>query len=207
MNRLIPIMATLLAAAALGCKSQSSQSSGSADDEETAAAGMRAVSDFDKIESEEERSRALFDEIGKVLQHPRCINCHPAGNQPLQGDEMRPHQPLVVRGAGGFGAPGMQCNACHSEQNVGVVPGSPHWHLAPASMAWEGKSLREICQQIKDPERNGGMTMDEMVEHMAEDPLVAYGWNPPEHLEPVPGDQETLGNLTRAWVETGAHCP
>jgi hypothetical protein len=25
------------------------------------------------------RSIALFREAGKVLQHPRCLNCHPAG--------------------------------------------------------------------------------------------------------------------------------
>jgi len=28
------------------------------------------------------RSIALFREAGKVLQHPRCRNCHPAGDRP-----------------------------------------------------------------------------------------------------------------------------
>ena len=27
------------------------------------------------------RSAALFAELGKVLTHPRCVNCHPAGDR------------------------------------------------------------------------------------------------------------------------------
>lgn len=38
-----------------------------------------------------------------------------------------------------------------------------------------GKSLGEICEQIKDPKRNGGKSMDELVHHMAEDLLVGWG--------------------------------
>ena len=108
-----------------------------------------------------ERARALgraVPEAGKVIQHPRCVNCHPAGDGPLQTDAVRPHQPLVVRGADGHGAPGMQCDTCHHDANFDParVPGHPKWHLAPLSMAWEGKSLGQICEQIKDPARNGG---------------------------------------------------
>ena len=36
-------------------------------------------------------------------------------------------------------------------------------------MAWIGRSLGEICEQIKDPERNGGKILDQIVEHMAHD--------------------------------------
>jgi hypothetical protein len=74
-------------------------------------------------------------------------------------------------------------------------------------MAWEGKSLTEICDQIKDRERNGGKTLAELGAHMATDALVAYGWRPPAHLEPVPGDQQRFGQLFHAWLEAGAHCP
>lgn len=30
---------------------------------------------------------ASFDTVRAVLQSPRCVNCHPQGDQPLQGDE------------------------------------------------------------------------------------------------------------------------
>ena len=45
-------------------------------------------------------------------------------------------------------------------------------------MAWVGKSLGEICEQIKDPARNGGKSMEELIHHMAEDSLVGWGWHP-----------------------------
>ena len=99
------------------------------------------------------RSAALFTELGKVLTHPRCVNCHPAGDRPRQGEQGRLHQPPVERGADGHGLAAMRCPICHQAANFdpGRVPGHPEWHLAPREMAWEGKTLGEICAQIKDP--------------------------------------------------------
>ena len=104
------------------------------------------------------RSIALFREAGKVLQHPRCLNCHPRTDQPQQGDAMKVHEPPVTRGRDGHGAVGMECTTCHNSRNFDPagVPGHERWHLAPIEMAWVGKSLREICVQIKDRKRNGG---------------------------------------------------
>jgi mono/diheme cytochrome c family protein len=159
--------------------------------------------------SRAERSQALFEEAGKVLLHPRCINCHPSGEEPLQGEDEHPHQPLVERGAGGHGRVGMMCSTCHGSANFdpGRVPGAPGWRLAPASMAWEGRSLREICEGLKDPERNGDRSLSEIVRHMQEDALVGWAWKPGADREPAPGTQEALGKLIRVWVDTGAVCP
>jgi hypothetical protein len=168
---------------------------------------LQPLSAFAAIADDTQRARALFAEIGKVIQHPRCVNCHPRTERPLQGEDGALHQPLVVRGAGGMGAAGMVCITCHNAENFRNVPGHPRWHLAPAEMAWEGKSLTEICDQIKDRERNGGKTLAELGAHMANDALVAYGWRPPAHLEPAPGDQQRFGQLFHAWLEAGAHCP
>ena len=122
------------------------------------ASTLRAATEFSTIADDKERAIALFNEAGKVILNPRCVNCHPAGDRPRQGDEGHPHQPLVVRGVGGFGAIGMHCTTCHGPENFdpGRVPGHPAWHLAPIEMAWVDKSLGEICEQIKDPKRNGG---------------------------------------------------
>ena len=164
---------------------------------------------FDSIADKAERSAALFTEAAKVLTHPRCINCHPAGHQPLQGMSDIKHEPPVRRGRGGLGAVGMQCRTCHLTSNFdpGRVPGAPLWRLAPSSMAWEGLTLSELCEQIKDPERNGDRTLDEIYEHMSEDALVGWGWSPGADREPVPGSQEEFGDLIRAWIRTGAVCP
>lgn len=171
--------------------------------------GLRPDAEFDSIADKAERSAALFTEAGKVLLHSRCINCHPAGEAPLQGEHSRPHEPPVRRGKNGFGAVGMRCNTCHLTENFdpGGVPGAPTWHLAPESMAWEGLSLAELCAQLKDPERTGGRDLEAVAEHMAEDPLVAWGWEPGRGRETAPGSQEEFGRLIRAWIKTGAACP
>jgi hypothetical protein len=50
-------------------------------------------------------------------------------------------------------------------------------------MGWEGKTLDEICAQIKDPARNGNRSLEALVEHIGEDHLV--GW---------PGRPDTAGS-------------
>ncbi len=170
---------------------------------------LRAVADFMAIGDRADRSRALFVEAARVLMHPRCINCHPDGNTPHQGMEMQLHDPPVVRGPEDQGVPGNECTTCHQERNQDLtrVPGAPRWHLAPIEMAWVGKSASYICNQMKDPKRNGGKTLAQIVEHSAHDKLVAWGWHPGHDREPVPGTQEQFGALVGAWVDTGAECP
>src|ERR1044072_3628197 len=98
---------------------------------------------FASIADPAARSAAIFTELGKVLTHPRCVNCHPAGDQPRQGEQ-----------------------------------GRPEWHLAPREMTWEGKTLAEICAQIKDPARNGGRSLEQLIDHIGTDTLVGWGWRP-----------------------------
>jgi hypothetical protein len=164
---------------------------------------------FDGMADTAARSAALFTEAGKVLTSARCVNCHPAGDRPLQGETHRLHQPPVARGDDGFGTASMRCASCHQSANFDTagVPGNPHWHLAPREMAWQGKTLAEICAQIKDPARNGGRTLQQILTHMATDTLVGWAWAPGFGRKPAPGTQQELGALIDAWVKTGAACP
>jgi hypothetical protein len=164
---------------------------------------------FAEIGDTATRSAALFTELGKVLTHPRCANCHPAGDRPHQGELGRLHQPPVERGADGFGLPAMRCPICHQQANFepGRVPGDPIWHLAPREMAWEGKTLGEICAQIKDPARNGDRSLEALAEHIGSDHLVGWAWAPGYGRRPAPGTQKQAGALVEAWVKTGAVCP
>jgi hypothetical protein len=170
---------------------------------------LLAVADFDVITDRGNRSRALFVELARVLVHPRCSNCHPSGDVPHQRMTMELHDPPATRGPEDNGVPGMECSTCHQDRNQELtrVPGAPKWHLAPIEMAWVGKSVAYICNQIKDPKRNGGKTLEQIVEHNSHDELVAWGWSPGADREPAPGTQAQFGALTAAWVETGAVCP
>ena len=170
---------------------------------------LAAPESFASIADTEKRSAALFTELGKVLTHPRCTNCHPAGDRPRQGDDRRLHQPPVERGADGHGLASMRCPICHGPANFEAarMPGHPEWHLAPLSMAWEGKTVAEICEQIKDPARNGNRKVEELIHHIGDDTLVGWAWAPGYGREPAPGTQQQAKALVDEWVKTGAACP
>lgn len=178
------------------------------------ATDLRPPTAFAAISDQQARSAALFAEAGKVLQHPRCLNCHPASRQPTQGDDLHPHVPLVQAGPQDRGAKELPCSSCHGSENtltlgtrVKSVPGISGWALAPASMAWQGLSLPQVCAQLKDPQRNGNRTLARIHEHLAQDPIVGWAWHPGEGRRPAPGSQAVLGALIGAWIETGAQCP
>lgn len=70
--------------------------------------------------------------------------------------------------------------------------GVPTDEISMQEGAWEGRSLGEICAQMKDPASNGGRSLAELHEHDAHDGLVGWGWHPGEGREPAPGDHETF---------------
>ena len=177
--------------------------------------GLQSPSAFDAISDPATRSRALFTEAAKVIMNPRCMNCHPSSDRPTHGNDMHAHSPPVIRGDGGGGVPGNTCTACHTDGNFTLhdrasyrsIPGNPRWGLAPIEMAWEGKSIGEICLQLKDPKRNGGRTLALLHMHAASDNLIAWGWEPGAGRDPAPGTQELFGQLIKAWIDSGAQCP
>jgi hypothetical protein len=168
---------------------------------------LRPPSAFSSISDPGERSRAIFAEAAKVLTHPRCLNSPPAGDRPTQANDIHPHEPFVLRD--------LPCVTCHTDCNFTLherasyqsIPGHPRWMMAPIEMAWQGKSIGEICQQLKDRDRNGGRDLALLHEHLAHDDLVAWGWQPGAGREPAPGNQALLGELIQAWIDTGAQCP
>jgi hypothetical protein len=176
---------------------------------ETTSPALAGPESFAEISDVAARSAAMFTELGKVLTSPRCMNCHPAGDRPRQGDDRRLHQPPVTRGADGHGLAAMRCSICHQAANFdpGRVPGHPMWQLAPREMAWEGMTLGEICAQLKDPARNGGRKVEDLIHHIGADTLVGWAWHPGFGRTPVPGTQAQAGALVEAWVQTGAACP
>ena len=135
----------------------------------------------------------------------------------VQDDELRERRPgaahsAAARGGYRFGGARIAVLAeavdlYRTLAELARVPGAPNWHLALKSMAWVGRSPRSICEQLKDPTRNGDKTLGEIAEHAAHDGLVAWGWAPGHGRTTPPGDQASFGELIAAWVETGAACP
>lgn len=156
-------------------------------------------------------ARDAFLAAYTVFTHPRCMNCHPVGDAPLQGDDSHPHAQNVKRGPDGKGKYALKCANCHQETNLPgehMPPGNPTWHLPPPTMrmVFEGKSPGDLCRQLKDPKQNGGKKVEELIHHVSEDKLVLWGWDPGDGRTKPPSHAEFVQNV-RAWVNKGAACP
>ena len=167
-----------------------------------------------------EEGREKFRQLATVLQHPRCMNCHPRTDFPRQGDDRHRHAMNVARGPADRGAPGLHCSTCHqsSNQTASGVPGAPasgapgasDWHLAPLRMAWDDLSVAELCRALLDPAR-GGMKPHQFIAHFRTG-LVRWAWSPGagphgemRNAPPIP--YERFMALTREWIDRGAPCP
>ena len=157
-------------------------------------------------------SSQAFLQIYRVLTSPRCQNCHPAGDSPLQGDDSHVHLQNVKRGKDGHGVYGMRCDTCHQAANLPgehMPPGNPKWSLpAPENkMVFVGRTPAELCRQIKDPKQNDNRSLQQIFDHIATDDLVGWGWNPGEGRALPPLTRpETVAQL-RIWIDGGAACP
>jgi hypothetical protein len=155
---------------------------------------------------------APWQTVYEVLLHPRCANCHPAGDAPLQGDDGRPHAQNIQRGPEGKGLFAQRCDACHQTHNLPgahLPPGAPNWHLPHPDMplVFAGVSSSELCRALRDPAHNGGRTPEQILEHVAKDELVLWGWAPGEGRAPVPIPHEEFVLAMSAWIESGCACP
>lgn len=161
------------------------------------------------ISSDREKSLKAFSTILTVLKSPRCINCHPTNDVPLQGDVQRLHPFNVSRGIANQGGVVQKCGTCHHAENntYANVPGAPHWGLAPKSMGWIGLPDSEIARRLMDKKSNGGRSPQDLVEHMAHDSLVLWAWNPGEGRNKPPVELEEWRKVLKEWLDNGAAVP
>ena len=156
-------------------------------------------------------SVTAFMDIYNVLMSPRCMNCHPSGDIPLQGDDSHLHSMSPRRGKDGHGVYAMKCSNCHQPANVpglNTPPGNPKWALPPADMkmVFQGKSARELALQIMDYNRNGHKNKAQLLEH-ARDTLVKAGWNMGDGRKPPPLSYTDFVSAWDTWINTGGVAP
>jgi len=156
--------------------------------------------------STEEGLRAFAD-IYDVVTHPRCMNCHPAGDAPLHGEEGEQHMFGVTRFSP---LKGVHCSTCHAPMPVGdgqapLPPADSIWSMAPAQMVFEDRSPAEICAQLKDPALNGGRGHVASTEHIAHDHLLITSWHKGRPVPPI--SHEELVERFETWGRAGGPCP
>lgn len=155
-----------------------------------------------------------FDVMMQVVTHKRCMNCHPSGDRPRQGEDSHLHNFNVQRGPDNHGVAALQCSTCHQKDNndYAGVPGAPHWGLAPLSMAWEGLGRAEIARSFLNEENNGGRSLEDIVKHMTEDELVLWAFEPGvdnegNAREKPPVSEAEFIAAVKAWAAGGAVVP
>lgn len=171
-------------------------------------------------------ARAAFMIAYKIFMHPRCLNCHPAGDAPLRGEDSQPHTGLRLRrGEDGLGILTLKCTNCHQAQNQTgrhMPPGAPNvladgsldlttprWHLPSAKtrMIFQGRSAAQLCRQLQDPKQNGGLNSQRLIHHVASDPLVLWAWNPGEGRSTPPITHDEFVARVKEWLDRGGACP
>lgn len=160
-----------------------------------------------------------WQQMEKVLTHPRCLNCHSAGESPRQADDRHVHQFRVLNGHQGIGNPGALCIGCHqgNNQTASGVPGAANWQHAPASMTWESSpgiamAGKQLCHTLRDPAKNGGRDLPALVQHLRSEPLVIWAWSPGSNAKgearsTPPISHEEFVNFATLWANTGGKCP
>ena len=157
--------------------------------------------------------------IYEVASHPRCANCHvdegglPMWSGPSYG-RTRVHGMNIQGGESRIGAEFVPCSTCHALNEQGGNDG-PHmapqvamnWQLAPVEAEWFGKSTVEICEQLRDPERNGGRDYLAIASHLDHDLILHWAWNPGGGREPAPYSLQEHVNDILAWGVAGYPCP
>jgi hypothetical protein len=162
---------------------------------------------------ERQEALASFEIVRSVLQHPRCQNCHPAGDAPLQGDEGHIHLQNVQRGPEGRGMAGLECTTCHGPANppatygAHIPPGvSTGWRMPNEKLVFVGVAPGALCEQVKNPAHNGGKDQAALLHHL-EDPLVAWGWTPGVGRTAIPVSQRDFMSAWQTWARGGSPCP
>lgn len=153
-----------------------------------------------------------FMGVYKVLMAPRCMNCHPAGDVPLQGDDSHLHTMNVQRGVDGHGVYALKCSNCHQAQNtpgLHTPPGNPRWGLPPADMkmVFQGRTPRQLAKQLLDPKQNGRKTRQQLIDHATSDGIVLGSWNPGEGRTLPPISHAEFARLFKTWIDRGAYLP
>lgn len=165
----------------------------------------------ENIKKDSIESANAFMKVYTVLMSPRCMNCHPSGNVPLQGDDSHLHTMLPKRGEDGKGLFAMKCTNCHQPENtpgLHTPPGNPKWQLPPSDMkmVFEGKTPHQLAIQIMDYTKNGHKNKDQLLEH-ARDTLVKAGWSMGGGRKPPPMSYAAFLNVWDTWINKGGYAP
>ncbi len=182
----------------------------------------RVINEFPAGSVTRDEGLAAWQTFYEVASHPRCSNCHVgADNRPMWSGpsygKTRPHGMNINAGESRIGAETLICSTCHTtllEQDLqaNLVPhAAPKvamaWSLAPVEAEWFGKPSNYVCNQLRDPARNGDRTIREVAVHLDHDLVLHWAWNPGGNREPAPHSLQASMDALMKWAAAGTPCP
>lgn len=182
----------------------------------------RVINDFPEGSTSRADGLDAWAKFYQVASHPRCSNCHvgpdnlPMWSGPSYG-KARPHGMAINAGESRVGTESVACSTCHTtlsktRPDANNIPhAAPRvamaWSLAPVEAEWYGKTSAYICNQLKDPNRNGGRTIREVAGHLDHDLVLHWAWNPGGNREPAPHSLQESMDFLMKWSAAGTPCP
>ena len=188
---------------------------------QSAESSKVTINELPKGSVNTEDGLAAWDIVYSVTSHLRCVNCHTgADNKPMWSGpsygKPRPHGMNINAGKSRIGAESLMCATCHTTLPADapnandVAHAAPRvamdWRLAPVEANWFGKSSHYICNQIKDPARNGNRSIKEVAQHLDHDLILHWAWNPGGNREPAPHSLQKLVDALMKWSAAGTPC-
>jgi hypothetical protein len=73
-------------------------------------------------------------------------------------------------------------------------------------MMWRRLSAGELCRSAEGPRLNGNRSPQALVEHMENDWLVLWGWDPGQGRASVPILHQEFVDLLKVWVAARSVC-
>lgn len=160
---------------------------------------------------------AAWERVYAIAAHPRCTNCHVG----VQSEPMwnglgyglgTPHAMGIQAGESRIGAETIPCRTCHMTTARGnsvphAAPGiDVPWQLPPVALAWLGRDSRSLCEMLRNPQRNGGHDIGELVDHLQSSAFVAWGFAPGAGRSKPPGSLAGLLRDVTLWGAAGSPC-
>jgi hypothetical protein len=72
---------------------------------------------------------------------------------------------------------------------------------------FQGHTVAELCAQLQNPAQTRGRNLQALLQHVSEDPLVRWAWQPGGRRSVPPMSHAAFVAAFRTWADGRSACP